>query len=82
MIQPVQSGAALIEAPALWWLGQAAMWADLVLCTRKHSDRMDPGAPLELSAMSTRAKLVLPKSLAARFKVFERGERWTVPAEE
>ena len=38
--------------------------ADLILCTHKHSDHLDPGTIPALLGASTRAKVVIPKSLA------------------
>ena len=39
--------------------------ADLVLCTHKHSDHMDPGTLPALMAASPQAKLILPMAHAA-----------------
>ena len=42
--------------------------ADLILCTHKHSDHLDPGTVPAMLKSSVRAKVVLPKSLAAHAK--------------
>mgnify|MGYP005843021629 CR=1 FL=1 len=55
--------------------------ADLILCTHKHSDHLDPGTVPAMLAASPRARVVLPKSLAAHAEAMGIARERMIPSD-